>query len=863
MQNRYVYKENKCTDLDMVKKKSRNTLHPMINTTNKCTMMLLSNLAEPEWVSVSCTQPILPIVACMKQLISPTVMEGNFKNDENKFVCQHFNIRINNTCYSFVWSSYNVTHNLHLKTMVSLVKANVIEVIKTFVDSVYMEEKMSLLIFVGNYKTGHLLKLWRKLDTLKYQQHPITAGKDEGFNVYFSEQIQLNLSRLLFQCLNGIYILQGYVCDEIVDCTTDYSDEQLCICNEKNYTAYCKQIYSKRTTSCFHTYYMTIRGSCSKLYYLTDFYTLSKRNQTQKYKNTYLCKNGVLINKYLVNDLVPDCGPEGDDETFLFLMLNNSKFFSCNNPAELPCKYGHSRCYNLTDVCNFELFQNKYIMPCRNGAHLQRCQSFECNVKYKCPNNYCIPWIYVCDGKWDCPEGHDESKLNVCSGNGRCRQQYKCRDTQQMCIHLGNICDGQNDCPAKDDEVNCELKGDFCLQSCKCLLYAVYCNNVFSFWLPHNPTYISIHISNSHIPYIKYLSKILYFGRIIHLPDNTIVIICNQIIFKQCFLLDLRTNSIQFILSNCFSLLTPLISLSLCNNKIKFVESRSFYRLNKLRFLNLSNNPIWNLASFIMSNHINDIIFSITDVNLTNIDTNAFHGSSITMIITQNYYVCCLVTVTYFCSAQQPWYVSCRVIFTNIYMRLCYIFIPTLIILHNVVSIIINMSSKKNISVIISFINISHLMLTIYLIAILIGDYTLQSSTVIKEQEWRSAPLCFFAFGSILYQTISAQLLLTFPSLSRVMVVIYPIDSRFKQAGFSYRFMSFLLAGSFLTCVIVTLMFKFSNDILPNNLCLPYVDPTRSIRMIKVIAWCTVTSQSITLITLINYPKCFSNKNIR
>ena len=346
------------------------------------------------------------------------------------------------------------------------------------------------------------------------------------------------------------------------------------------------------------------------------------------------------------------------------------------------------------------------------------------------------------------------------------------------------------------------------------------------------------------------MANILYFGKVIYLPGNNIAIICSQIMSKQCFLLDLRINSIQFLLSDCFSLLKSLRSLSLANNKIKFVESNSFHRLNQLKFLNLSSNPLWNLASFVISNQINGIIFSTTDVNLTNIETNAFLGTGITVTIAQNYHICCLVTVTYFCSAQQPWYVSCTDIFSNIYMRLCYILISTLIIFHNVFSIIINISSKKNASLIISFINISHLMLAMYLIAILVGDYTLQSSAVIKEQEWRSAPLCLFAFGSILYQTMSNQLLHIFLSLSRVMVVLYPIDSRFKEAGFVYMFMSFLVAGSFLTSVVVTLMFTFYNDILTNNLCLPFVDPTGSIMMIKVIIWGTATSQSITLIIL-------------
>ena len=706
----YVHEKNKFTDLNMIKSESKYTIYPQINTTSKCTMMLLSNLAEPEWIFIHCVQHLLPIVACTKGITNPTIMKTNFQIIANEYLCDHFHIRINDTCYFFTWSSYNVTHSSHLGISSLSTKTNIIEAVKIFVNSIHMDGKTLLSISLRSFKGMHILKFWRHLNELKYQHHIVTSWKHEGYSVYISEKIQLNLRRLLFQCLNGTYILHEYVCDGIVDCIRDYSDEHMCICNDTIYTENCKEIFiNEQKILCFHTSHITITGLCNKFNYWTNTHASVIKNDTQKYLNMYFCKSGNSIDKYLVNDLVSDCGIEGDDEALLHQVLNNGVVFSCDNPAELPCKYGHPRCFNLTDVCNFKLFQNKYLMPCRNGAHLQRCQKFDCNIKFKCQNNYCIPWIYVCDGKWDCPEGDDEQEPTLCGTDVICQQMYKCRKTQRRCIHLGVICDGHNDCPHKDDELNCELKEANCLSSCQCLLFAIYCDKVAKFMFTHIPYYISVYISNSLIPYVKYLSKILQFARIIHLPGNSIKMVCDQVISKQCLLLDLRINSIQFLFQNCFSLLESLRSLSLCTNKIRFIHSHSFYNLSRLDFLNLSYNPILNLPSFFMTSQRNGIVLSVTEINLAKIETKAFHGSDITVIISQDYHVCCIVTVTYFCSAHQPWYVTCKEIFTNTYTGYFYILIPALIILSNVISLILIISSKRTFSVIVSFINITHL----------------------------------------------------------------------------------------------------------------------------------------------------------
>ena len=98
------------------------------------------------------------------------------------------------------------------------------------------------------------------------------------------------------------------------------------------------------------------------------------------------------------------------------------------------------------------------MTPCRNGGHLQSCKNFECNMKFKCAESYCIPWTYVCDGKWDCPEGDDELENPACGRNVNCIHMYRCRKTNNTCLHIGNVCDGINNCPLEDDKLFCDLK---------------------------------------------------------------------------------------------------------------------------------------------------------------------------------------------------------------------------------------------------------------------------------------------------------------------------------------------------------------------------------------------------------------------
>ena len=220
--------------------------------------------------------------------------------------------------------------------------------------------------------------------------------------------------------------------------------------------------------------YLTTRRNCSKFKTLKSE-KLSFINTSLSNAKTLVCKNGKSLMHQFNNDLVVDCG---HDEKQLMLLLIFYEIKSCSTPYQLPCREGHSQCFNISQICIYKLDSKGTLQPCRNGGHLESCQKFECNMKYKCKKSYCISWSYICDGKWDCPDGSDEKLSSYCSYNIYCVNMYKCQSSHTICVHLGAICDQYPDCPLRDDEKFCKLHKIICPVECNCFLFAIECVNM-------------------------------------------------------------------------------------------------------------------------------------------------------------------------------------------------------------------------------------------------------------------------------------------------------------------------------------------------------------------------------------------------
>ena len=659
----------------------RTAMRKLQSHTRNCTLMLLSNLAEPDWISVPCNDKLLHYVVCAKKANYYNITTiHNVQEDET---CEKQLILVNKRCYAFIW---------HNKTQVKpgycqLFNGRSITVaqLKLFYhifDAISTSVVFNIL--VDNYNTNMVvgIKMTRQFNRIHLKYTDITTEEWEGnYICNFNKLIRVT-DILTFQCEKGGALLYDFVCDGSIDCPNDNSDEKICTCTgEPNMTFkfivyQCRDLIIKgKALSCSSLYYMTKKGFCEHYNTLTGFLQLgfdhifahrenpliSNGQMVTVNTSTFKCRDGHIISSSFVNDLIVDCAHSAEDESLLKSIMTYSNYSSLCSQSEIPCRDGHSKCYKYSSICILKFDAHHHLMPCRNGGHIQNCESFQCNMMFKCRYSYCIPWTYVCDGKWDCPEGNDELNNPVCGRVLTCVHMYKCKGIPKICIHVGNICDHQNDCPNGDDELFCQLINVKCPHKCICLLFAITCNNIYfthSFHISFH-VLVAVFIFNSTIPLSYIRGKQFESTQILKLAENKIHQACFLQFLINLLHFDLAFNLVEVIHRHCFSSSLLLVSLDLHKNRISYLESESFYNLSKLRFLDIAFNPITIISSYSLRNLLFLTVFNCSSLLYKQIGQNIFDNTRQGLIIINtNHFISCISPPTSICTLYPPWYVS-------------------------------------------------------------------------------------------------------------------------------------------------------------------------------------------------------------
>ncbi len=205
-----------------------------------------------------------------------------------------------------------------------------------------------------------------------------------------------------------------------------------------------------------------------------------------------------------------------------------------------------------------------------------------------------------------------------------------------------------------------------------------------------------------------------------------------------------------------------------------------------------------------------------------------------------------------FCTATFLWHQSCIDLLGDSGATLACISIALLIFGMNFASAVFHFNTKtikKAFSVTVIAINLTEMQYGIYLGTIWITNSIFQANFVLIDQIWRSAGTCFTIFGIVLFFTSLQQLELGFLSLSRLMIVIQPVDTVFKQSNFVVRSLSCFGLISLGLTFAATLLVKIRNGKIPTQFCLPFIDPTNSTEL-KAIAWSVIVSQTFTFVTI-------------
>ena len=95
-----------CVNLVDTKTEATSNIYPNLAKQERCTMMMLSNLAEPDWIQINCEQKLLANILCVSGKSPGNIANNTNQNRTmNNLICPSGYFRTFESCYSFIWHS--------------------------------------------------------------------------------------------------------------------------------------------------------------------------------------------------------------------------------------------------------------------------------------------------------------------------------------------------------------------------------------------------------------------------------------------------------------------------------------------------------------------------------------------------------------------------------------------------------------------------------------------------------------------------------------------------------------------------------------------------------------------------------------
>ena len=635
----------------------------------------------------------------------------------------------------------------------------------------------------------------------------------------------------LFQCNNGELISSNYVLDGENDCrdTNDKeinNDERLLINNE-TYSSTCLSL----NCTCSPLHFKADNGQCLS-YLVEDVEENTIFMPT--HRKIFNCSDYVTIDYSFVDDLVPDCGPSADDEPLYKQLLTHENSTNCFLENQIPCTEGHSKCFNISEICIYKFDVHNHLTPCRTGSHLEYCKEFECNIHFKCQGYYCIPWSYVCDGKWDCPFGHDEITSLKCGISRLCTNMFKCKNSQ-ICIHIGDVCDGVSDCPLNDDEFLCQLKEYSCLQNCICLNLAIFCKN-FLFTENYFSTvpYISFFVMDTSVKDLGFLKQATYVVSLTFINAN-LTEICHALINLQYIsFLNASLNIIEALHKSCFNDLKKLKYVTFISSKLMNIEEKAFINIQDIGIVDFSHNDLTKLPALIFINvsHVDQLLLS--NYPIFHVTFDMFKGLMIKNIITTNPSICCIKPSGSICSAPKCESLLCSELLPKLSVEIvstvfCILvaflnFGPGFIKVHSLSkSNNTNKSMSKTYQILITGQCAGNTIYAMKSFILWICNLYYGKKFVIKTFMWQRSIFCLTSYILSLIFHLSVPYFLSLIALARLMIVVYPMTIRFKSPSFVTKTVVCSLMTIISLSIFTTAFNAARNEKVSDNLCSAFI----------------------------------------
>ncbi len=745
-----------------------------------CAVLHLMNLARVQWAFVGCKVKVFSDVFCY---VDKTKMEHS-NITANKHFCRNGAIMKNHSCFLLLLKETNLQiereaccSGQKCHSPVLSILQYLTSVISGNLPPVYLCASKKLLMFL---KYTHIIVQTTQNTSDSTSFHAIHMGSMVP-TVY-------TIGGNMLSCDNSTHTTITSLCDEQFDCK-DLADEQNILC-------------SAMTTN----YKNTIRPPCPLLMYTTHqhqcrMYSLSIKLDTSD--NDSAKRNG-----------------------------------NCLSIGQLSCGDDQQECYNVSQICSYQVSGESRLTPCSKGNHLASCKQFECNIWFKCQDFYCIPQAYVCNGKWDCPRGVDE--VMGCGNRQECPHLFRCKGTR-LCVHLSGTCDSVPNCPLWDDELFCHLSEVSCPENCQCLAFAIECRNASMTSFENE---ILFHFAFVLFNEMTFVSELERMSFVQSKPVLTVFMtLHNCKIYNPCVILsaknailalDWSKNGLLELDKDCFEFSSKTKQIDLSLNLLSFLHASLFQNLSGLLLLNLSSNPV---SNFLSSSRTFSAQLKV--LSLHGNKNHCYYETPISSLFfdvleTNDFRLCCHFQQKLFCTAKKPWFAICSDLLPNFATKIAYSCISVALFFVNVGSIIVHSLAvhkswvKMNVF---TFVIIAANSLDLYSSApfwiLWAADFVYNEGYILFDTMWRSHTFCFLTCTLFTSTALISPSLVCLIAISRFMIVVNPFDSKFKTTKYVLRqiacimMLGLLISISFVFC----LHLESKNMGLPLSLCSPFADP--------------------------------------
>ena len=360
-------------------------------------------------------------------------------------------------------------------------------------------------------------------------------------------------AQLYHQCTLGGCVHQTFLCDGVVHCPADDSDELMC------------------------QYQLSINVQRKRI--LTDAFSLCNSFSNETYPNNEIC--------LLTRDQFGVTEHCSNTEHLRFCVD-----FSCPNHYKCSDSY----CIPRHLVCDG-------VKDCPTGQDEEQCGELSCEGYFQCKGSrLCLHLNYLCDGVVDCAVHRDDEQF--CDGF-QCPKECECIGFTVNCITVApSIL--QSLSRYTDRKVIILRSKNVIVNSANILFKYFhwllilnltntrFAGNLYPYAFSHMQRLRILDLTNTGI-ILQKRSKFRYMDSVKHIiliRSKTFILYLNTFQLPNLLSLLLQHSQIQHIQPGAICSLSNLRTLDLSSNKIKHISSTTFQCLNGLHSLDISDNKL-------------------------------------------------------------------------------------------------------------------------------------------------------------------------------------------------------------------------------------------------------------------------------